>query len=86
MDSYGHSTVNDVTSVGVNREGDYLRVIHEGATKKKGSVKQDKKAQNYGNSTGGDNSEYSQRGTWTDDDKKLSSQAMPNDRMYSYLQ
>lgn len=78
--------VNDVISRGNNDEELYLEVIHEKATKKTGKVPGKKQAPEYGDSAGKDNAKYSQRGTWTDDDKKLSAQAKPDDRRYMYLQ
>lgn len=83
---YGHPKTNDVTTVGVNDEDDFLEVIHEGTNKKTGNVPGKKMGPNYGKESGESNRKYNQRGTWSDDDKKLAAQAMPDDRKYSYLQ
>lgn len=83
---YGHEKINDVTSVGANDEREYLEIIHEGEDHKTGKIPGKKAANNYGDSAGKDNAEYSQRGTWGNDDKKLAAQAMPDDRRYMYLQ
>ena len=87
---------NDLTSEGVNDEQEILETMHERADKKVGKVPGSKQQANYGSSRGENNRIYDHRGdpdvimdrdvSITPDDKKLNGQAMPNDRMYSYLQ
>ena len=88
---------NDLTSEGVNDEQEILATMHERAMKKKGSVPGHSEKAQYGSSSGRNNSRANDRGSpesyvsnhslgETPDDKKLSRQKMPNDRMYSYVQ
>lgn len=69
-----------------NDENRYLRGGCSQAKKEAGKDNGKKSKGNYGDEKGMDNKIYSNRGKEHPDAAKLSKQAKPNDRMYTYLQ
>lgn len=93
--AYGDFSVNDITGIGNNDEEMYLKSAHGKAKKIKGESKGKAMAPKYGSERGADNEKYSQRRDGsvvfsasgpTSDEKKLQGQALPDKRMYSYLE
>lgn len=93
--AYGDFSVNDITGIGNNDEEMYLKSAHSKAKKMKSESKGKAMAPKYGSDRGADNEKYSQRRDGnvvfsesgsTSDEKKIQGQALPNTRMYSYLE
>lgn len=86
---------SDLTSEGVNNQDEILETMHERSTKKMGKTKGQAHKPTYGSDRGEDNEKYSSRRDGniiysgsgeTPDERKLKSQALPNTRMYTYLE
>lgn len=65
---------------------EYLATVQETMTRKKGEKKGHNVKQNYGSTKGENNKMSSERGINASDEEKLKAQALPNTRMYTYVE